>query len=62
MIHFNRNFICYFFNVIFLPVILYIISELCYYMFVINFTIVAKRFNNFIYWQELWRAVLSFLH
>jgi len=43
MIHFNRYFICYFFNVIFLPVILYIISELCYHMLVNSFAIVYEK-------------------
>lgn len=43
MILFNRENICYFFNVIFLPVILYIISELCYHMLVNNFTIVYEK-------------------
>ena len=43
MSHFNLCFFCYFFNVIFLPVILYIISELCYYVFVNSFTIVYEK-------------------
>lgn len=42
MISDNHYFICYLFNIIFLPVILYIISELCYYVFVNNFTIVCE--------------------
>jgi len=43
MIRFNLKLICYFINVIFLPVILYIISELCYHMLVNSFTIVYEK-------------------
>lgn len=43
MIHFNLRLTCYFFNVIFLPVILYIISELCYHMLVNSFAIVYEK-------------------